>query len=105
MFTCKTGDLLVRLLTSTYLETALDKANEVLVLDEAEDGPLNETLCIAQLSVDLLCNNKKNIYAITLLWLSLDTRSLDSKHLLSVTDTLNLCSFAKQNYLQKLSTC
>ena len=30
---------------------------------------------------------------------------VDSKHLSSVTDTLNLCNFAKQNYLQMLLTC
>jgi len=32
------------------------------------------------------------------------THALDSKHLSSVTDTLSLCNFAKQMYLQMLST-
>ena len=60
------------------------------------------------------CENHQTYYSVklnmpiciyTALAISLETCSVDSNHLSSVTDTLNLCNFAKQNYLQMLLTC
>ena len=45
--------LLIRLVTSAYLETALDKAHEILVLYKCQYGTEKKTLGVYQLGVDL----------------------------------------------------
>ena len=45
--------LLVRLITSADLKTAADKAHEILVLNESQNGAEKKTLGVHQLRVDL----------------------------------------------------
>ena len=49
-------------MTGAYLEAALDEANEVLVLNEAEYGSLYKALRIAQLRMNLLYNTRQHRY-------------------------------------------
>ena len=50
-------------MTGAYLEAALDEANEVLVLNEAEYGSLYKALRIAQLCMNLLYNTRQHRYS------------------------------------------